>query len=96
MMEKIDYWKYNLNVRKNEKEIEKLNVESIKMKTIEYLQMGLELLKVVNDIRSWHSSVYFKCGEQIVILSCDESYPNKVNEVILEKDDLIFMLDNLN
>lgn len=96
IIKKIDYYNYNLNVRNNnEEEIEKLNVESIKMKTIEYLQMGLNLLKVENDLSSWDSRVYLKCGKQVVVLSCNESYPNKVNETILEVEDLNFMLDNL-
>ncbi|MEQ6355208.1 hypothetical protein ABNX05_11320 [Lysinibacillus sp. M3] len=92
-MSEIDCYKYNLNVRNSKDEIEKLRVVSIKMKLIEKLQSGMKLIKVDAPFGEWYSSAYLKCGEHIVVLRCDESFPNKVNEINLAKEDLEWMVE---
>lgn len=91
----MDYSSHSLNVRDNVNEIEKITLNALKENLIKCLDMNMKLLKVEADLGEWTQTAYLKSGEQILVLRGNESFPNKVNELVLTKNDLAWMYNNL-
>jgi hypothetical protein len=89
--EKMMTGNYRLNVEKNIEEINRITLDKLKQKVVHYLSIGIEMLKVEAELGEWLQTVYLKCGKQILILRSDESYPEKVNEIVLEVEDIKWM-----
>lgn len=83
-----NFFRYDLNIRNNKENINKITISRLRDKFIEYLDMGIECLKLDAVFGDMVQTIYLKLGNQIIVLSGDESFPNKVNEIIFKAEEL--------